>query len=601
LAWAVIVLKRRQTSAKRGRVSVSKTTTSPVGGLNALNPLADMPQNDAIVLDNWFPRTSDVVTRNGSQIYTTGMGSPVETLMAYRTGTAQSLFGIAGGAVWNCTNAGAPPAALVTGLQNSRFQYSNFGTVGGRFLYAVNGVNYPLLYDGTTWLSVGNGIGAAISSITFAGTTATVTTAVPHGLANGGLVTVTVAAAVPSSYNVAVAPINVLTATTFTYVMATTPATNATTVGTFTYTPSIQGVDPRLFRNCGVIDSRLWFVESGSLRAWYLPLLSIGGQASAIDLSSMAQLGGALAGVFPFSTTSVYGMTNFTVFLTTEGEVFAYAGYDPTNAATWSLSAKGRVGAPVGDRFYTQIGSDVAILGRDGIIPFSKGIQIDRMAENIAISYKIVNLINNDIATYRANFGWQVLLFPLSNMLIVNVPALPDVSQYQYVMNTITGAWCRYTGLNANCWEYINDTLFFGGDDGNTYQAEIGNNDNGAPIFAIAKQAFSYLDDPGSQKRITAVRPVISASSTAKVTFDVNMDFDDRPPSSAPQIAYPQGNPTWSFVWGVAWGAQAAASHYIQFAGGVGYAVAAKVTATTKIAPISWQASTYSYERGGPL
>ena len=592
---------RRPQAAKRGRVSVTKTMGAPVGGLNALNPLADMPETDAIILDNWFPRTSDIVTRAGSQYFTTAMGAPVETLMAYRTGLAQSLYGIAGGKVFNCTNPGAAPPAVVTGLANSRFQSTNFGTVGGRFLYAVNGVDYPLIFDGTSWLHVGNGTGVVIGSITYVGTLATVTTTTPHGLINGGLVTVTVTGAAPVGYNVTAVPINVLSVTTFTYTMAAAPASNATAVGTFTYTPSIQGVNPRSLRNVAVVDSRLWLVESNALRAWYLPLLSIGGTAAAIDLSSLAELGGALAAVFPFSTTSVYGMTNFTVFLTTEGEVFAYAGYDPTNAATWNLSAKGRIGAPVGDRFWTPMGTDVAILGRDGIIPFSKGMQIDRLAENVAISYKIVNLINNDIENYTNNFGWQVKLFPLKNMLIVNVPAQPDTSQYQYVMNTITNAWCRYTGLNANCFEYINDVLFFGDDLGNTVQAEIGNNDNGAAITSTAKSAFSYLGDPGTEKRMTGVRPVITATGGAKVTFDLNMDFGDSPPSSSPTIVYPVGNPSWSFTWGTGWGTAAVSSSYMQFGSGIGYAVASKVTATTKFGPISWQASTFAYERGGPL
>lgn len=74
--------------------------------------------------------------------------------------------------------------------------------------------------------------GATIASITFVGTTATVTTSVAHGRTTGD--NVTHYAALPSQYN-ATGNITVTGATTYTYTMATAPATNATTVGAYSY------------------------------------------------------------------------------------------------------------------------------------------------------------------------------------------------------------------------------------------------------------------------------------------------------------------------------------------------------------------------------
>ena len=72
--------------------------------------------------------------------------------------------------------------------------------------------------------------GQGITSITFVTTTATLTTNSPHGLSTNDYVTI--AGASPAQYN-GTYSITVTGASTFTYVMASTPATNATSVGTY--------------------------------------------------------------------------------------------------------------------------------------------------------------------------------------------------------------------------------------------------------------------------------------------------------------------------------------------------------------------------------
>jgi hypothetical protein len=75
--------------------------------------------------------------------------------------------------------------------------------------------------------------GVAISSITFSGTTATVTTATAHGMSGTGF-SVTVTGASPALYNVSKVTATVVNSTSFTYTMSGTPASNATTVGSYT-------------------------------------------------------------------------------------------------------------------------------------------------------------------------------------------------------------------------------------------------------------------------------------------------------------------------------------------------------------------------------
>lgn len=82
--------------------------------------------------------------------------------------------------------------------------------------------------DGTTRTNITRLATTAIASITRVGTTATLTTSAAHGLSNGN--TVTVYGATPSQYN-GTYVIAGVTATTFTYTIASDPGSSATSIG----------------------------------------------------------------------------------------------------------------------------------------------------------------------------------------------------------------------------------------------------------------------------------------------------------------------------------------------------------------------------------
>lgn len=126
-------------------------TPPPVGGWNARDSYAAMDEKDAIILENWFPEETQVRVRKGHAEHATGIGSDVESLMAWTGPTSAKLFAAAGNAIYNVTAEGTVGAADLTMLGNSRFQHTMFGTSAGNFLYAVNGATDPIYHDGTTW------------------------------------------------------------------------------------------------------------------------------------------------------------------------------------------------------------------------------------------------------------------------------------------------------------------------------------------------------------------------------------------------------------------------------------------------------------------
>ena len=136
--------------AKRA-VSQPISVPAPVGGWNARDSLTAMQPNEAVILENWFPATTECTLRNGYTKWSTGITGQVETIMAYSGANSDKLFAIAGGKVYDCTSGGAVGAAVVSGLTNSRWGYCNIATTGGNFLSMANGVDAPRLYNGTTW------------------------------------------------------------------------------------------------------------------------------------------------------------------------------------------------------------------------------------------------------------------------------------------------------------------------------------------------------------------------------------------------------------------------------------------------------------------
>lgn len=130
----------------------SKTIPPPVGGWDTRNALSDMPAENAVILDNWFPETEKVILRPDHTSHATGMSGAVETIIEYTplSGTGE-VFAANNGAIYDVTSAGAVGAAVVSSLTNNRWQQVQIGTAGGQFLLIVNGDDTPRTYNGSTW------------------------------------------------------------------------------------------------------------------------------------------------------------------------------------------------------------------------------------------------------------------------------------------------------------------------------------------------------------------------------------------------------------------------------------------------------------------
>jgi hypothetical protein len=142
---------------------------APVGGWNARDSIANMEPVDAVTLINMFPTVSNVVLRGGSTNHATGMNGQVQTIMVYNGASTSKLFAIVGSPdlkIYDATAGGAATATSVTGLTNAIWEYVNITTSGGHYIYAVNGIDKPVLYDGSTWTRIDGSSTPAITGVT---------------------------------------------------------------------------------------------------------------------------------------------------------------------------------------------------------------------------------------------------------------------------------------------------------------------------------------------------------------------------------------------------------------------------------------------------
>lgn len=331
--------------------------------------------------------------------------------------------------------------------------------------------------------------------------------------------------------------------------------------GTAWTTPSItglpNGVGTTDIRNIASQKRRLWYVmNNGGQRstvAAFMPTDAIqGAAAGSLDLGSLWNKGGYLQAIANWTIDGGAGPNDYACFISNKGQVSVYQGTDPTSATAWSLVGTFDLPPPIGDRCVTRIGSDVAMITLQGVIPLSSGLPFDPSADrSVAITSRIQNAMSQSANSYNANFGWQVLSFPLQTLLFLNIPQSENSAQFQYVMNTLTGAWCEFTGWNANCFELFNNNLYWGDNLGNVNQGYIGASDLFSTINADMQCAFNYFDDPGRVKRMTLVQPLLTTTGNIAPFIAVDTDFSSST-VSAPVTSASSSSSAWdSAKWDV--------------------------------------------------
>lgn len=378
---------------------------------------------------------------------------------------------------------------------------------------------------------------------------------------------------------------------------------NGTTWATQAITGSAGGytLDPTdLIHVCAHMN-RLWFVENGTRRVWFLGIQAIAGAASLLDLSSICPKGGEILAMDTWTRDGGYGTDDFAVFVTSEGEVLLFAGVNPAASTSWALSGRYTIPRPIGRRCTFRLGAELLIQTVQGLLPLSRimGLSV-ASAKNQAVNDKIAGAFSVAAKAVAGSFGWQVFEYTGANLLLVNVPVREGAEQHQYVFGTSTGAWSKFTGLNGGCWASLGGAPFFGGNDGVVRRFDAGSSDGGSAILATYEHAFVNLKTP-AEKIFSLARPSLVAPSGYVPAVHIRTDYD-RSPIDFRTIATPSQGAVWDeAVWDEAqWASGAVATEDWQTIEGAGRTVSVGFRVATT-GELELNGTQIMFEKGGIL
>lgn len=367
----------------------------------------------------------------------------------------------------------------------------------------------------------------------------------------------------------------------------------------------ITGVNPATLRGPVVHQRRLWFVQKNSSSAYYFPVNSAGGAAVEFNFGPLFSRGGSLQALATWSPDSGTGMQNQLVAVSSVGDIVIYEGTDPSSPSTWRLAGVWQAGAPVGNRCFLEYGPDVLYLSQDGLLPLSVYLRAE--SASAAITDVIRPTITELVVSQGALQGWQLHNVFRKNLILINVPQADPTANLQLVLNTTTGGWSLFSGIEAQHWLSYNNNEYFAGTGGKVYQGFFGYRDKasttgtgGNPYVSTAQSAFNYFEDRARQKRFTMARPNLLSTTTAplvnvSVNTDFNINYVDTVISTPPVSAS-----TWdASLWDAAlWAGGLVNFNVWQSANGVGYAQSTALTIGVK-SETYWLATDLVYEVGG--
>lgn len=290
-------------------------------------------------------------------------------------------------------------------------------------------------------------------------------------------------------------------------------------------TPAITGVTTNLLSFVWTYASRLFFIEDGTMRFWYLPVDSIGGAAQSYSLGGVFRLGGKLLFGATWSADAGDGLDDKCLFVTDQGEVAVFSGVDPSSASTWSLEGVYQITSPLGKNATMRAGGDLLIATDVGLVPMSAAIQRDIAALSLAAASSPIEPFWVQSALEHP-LPWEIMKWPEKNVMVIAGASNSD-DDTLLVCNLETRGWSRFTGIGGRCLGFFNGFVYAGGNDGIVKRLETGGNDMGSPYTCTYLGNHEGMGAPGAQKTIAQARAIFKAGHDIQPLVSAQVDYKE--------------------------------------------------------------------------
>lgn len=289
---------------------------------------------------------------------------------------------------------------------------------------------------------------------------------------------------------------------------------------------------------CNVFKNRLYIWSTSEQRFFVGGVNAIQGTFTEFDLSGISDTGGALISASTITRDGGFGADDLAVFIMSTGEVIIYNGDNPTSANSWALEGKYKIPPPISIRGVTRFKGDLKIITEADQVSLLEVIGSGGLNVNPS---KLSGAFQDAVALNKSNYGWEAALHPSGDMLLFNIPITTNSTYHQYVINTTTGAACRFKGWNARTFGIIEGQLFYGLN-GTIRRADVNADDEGADIVVVGERSF-YDFGIAFQKSFLASKEIIRSAAALSLTLGLAIDF------GVPSVA----SPTTSIATGTQW------------------------------------------------
>lgn len=198
-------------------------------------------------------------------------------------------------------------------------------------------------------------------------------------------------------------------------------------------------VDPKSFDGVLAHHDRLffWKANGSDVEFYYGDIGAITGALTRFPLGRLGNITGRILTMRSLTINAGNDYDDVLAIFTTTGQIIVYSGLNPGDEDDWRLSARVQAAPPLSVRGFTQVGSDLWMMTRTGIVSVADSLQRSVLALVSTISEQIHSEIIRLVEAGSAT--WSLHTAPDGSMVIIN--RVSDMGAEQFILYMDSRTW----------------------------------------------------------------------------------------------------------------------------------------------------------------